>query len=262
MPTLEIENAELFYTDSGGDKPPVVFSHGFGMDRTMFDAQVAALSPHYRVISWDQRSWGSSIAKGPFNLWDSAKDLWLILDQLDIERAVLVGMSQGGFVSIRATLLEPNRVNALVLIGSQAGVEARAETDEMILTWLNSGASRIHRKLADAILGPGDWPIWYAKWDATDLRQLPWAYSCLIDREDVTRYLRQINCPALIIHGMDDRSIDPQKARIMKQELGGASTLVEIEGGTHAVNISHSERVNHEILNFLLSIALKGSESA
>ena len=100
MPTLKIENAELFYTDSGGDNPAVVFSHGFGMDRTMFDAQVAALSPHYRVVTWDQRSWGSSIAKGPYNLWDSARDLWMILDQLDIERTVLVGMSQGGFVSI------------------------------------------------------------------------------------------------------------------------------------------------------------------
>jgi 3-oxoadipate enol-lactonase len=254
MPMARLNGAELFYTDSGGHHRPVIFSHGFGMDHTMFDAQVRALSSEFRVITWDQRSWGSSLAPGPFNLWDSARDLLGLLDHLNIEHAVFVGMSQGGFVSIRAALLAPSRVEALVLIGSQAGVEARKETDEMIAEWTEFGAPRIHHTLAIAILGPGDWPDWFAKWDAMDKDQLAWAYSCLMDREDVTERLEEICCPALVIHGTNDQSIAFEKAVIMERELGGVATLVSIEGGTHAANISHPELVNDALLTFLRNL--------
>jgi 3-oxoadipate enol-lactonase len=251
MPMATINGAKLFYTDGGGHRRPVIFSHGFGMDHSMFDAQVRALSPRYRVITWDQRSWGSSLAPGPFNLWDSARDLLGLLDHLGIERAVFVGMSQGGFVSIRAALLAPSRIEALVLIGSQAGVEARKDTDAMIAEWTEFGAPRIQHTLANAILGPGEWPEWFAKWDAMDKDQLAWAYSCLMDREDVTERLEEICCPALVIHGTNDQSIEFEKARIMERQLGGVATLVPIEGGTHAANISHAELVNEALLNFL-----------
>jgi pimeloyl-ACP methyl ester carboxylesterase len=124
----------------------------------------------------------------------------------------------------------------------------------MIREWREFGASRIQRKLADAILGPGEWSTWYSKWDSMELQQLPWAYSCLMDREDVTDRLGEIKCPALVIHGTQDKSIALEKARIVQSQLGGKSRLVEVEGGTHAVNISHSEIVNEEILLFLESL--------
>jgi 3-oxoadipate enol-lactonase len=255
LAAFQINGVELFYTDSGGAGRPVVFSHGFGMDHTMFDSQVNALANDYRVITWDQRAWGSSKASGPFNLWDSANDLLALLDHLRIRSAVFVGMSQGGFVSIRAALLAPNRVEALVLIGSQSGVEARKESDEMIAVWREHGAKKIQQKLATAILGPGEWPEWFSKWGEMDLEQLAWAYSCLMDREDVTERLGGISCPALVIHGTDDQSIAFDKARIMERELGGATTLVAIGMGSHAANISHPSLVNEALLNFLRGLS-------
>src|SRR5580658_5654366 len=111
------------YTDSGGQGPAVVFSHGFLMDRTMFGRQVTALTPQYRVITWDQRGNGGTRAAGAFTYWDSAADVLALLDQLGVERAVLAGMSQGGFLSLRAALTAPDRVRALILIDSQAGLE-------------------------------------------------------------------------------------------------------------------------------------------
>src|SRR5246127_231698 len=110
MPVAAANGIEINYTDSGGTGPAVVFSHGFLMDHTMFDQQVAALTPEYRVIAWDERGHGGTRATGPFTYWDSAADALALLDHLGIERAVLAGMSQGGFLSLRAALAAPDRV--------------------------------------------------------------------------------------------------------------------------------------------------------
>ena len=102
----------------------MILSHGFLMDREMFVHQVDALAGEFRVITWDERGFGETESDGkPFTYWDSAKDCLGLLDHLDIDRAVLGGMSQGGFLSLRAALLAPERVRALVLIDTQAGVE-------------------------------------------------------------------------------------------------------------------------------------------
>ena len=90
----------------------------------MFAPQAAALAPEFRVIAWDERGFGETEFDGkPFTYWDSARDCLGLLDHLGIQQAVLGGMSQGGFLSLRAALLAPARVRALVLIDTQSGVE-------------------------------------------------------------------------------------------------------------------------------------------
>ena len=110
-------------TPATGDTA-IVFSHGYLMDHSMFDAQVEALRDGYRVITWDERGHGDTeTSEDPFSYWDSASDVIGLLDALDIDQAVLAGMSQGGFLSMRAALTAPDRVKALVLIDTQAGIE-------------------------------------------------------------------------------------------------------------------------------------------
>ena len=124
MPLAEINGQRIRFDDTGGDGPPVVLSHGFLMDREMFAPQVDALAPEFRVITWDERGFGETEFDGePFTYWDSARDCLGLLDHLGIDQAVLGGMSQGGFLSLRAALLAPERVRALVLIDTQSGVE-------------------------------------------------------------------------------------------------------------------------------------------
>src|SRR5579863_2963011 len=140
MPVAAANGIEINYTDSGGQGPAVVFSHGFLMDHTMFDRQVTALAPQYRVITWDERGHGATRATGEFTYWDSAADVLALLDQLGVERAVLAGMSQGGFLSLRAALTARDRVRALVLIDTQAGLEDPATTEgyeQLHQVWLD-----------------------------------------------------------------------------------------------------------------------------
>jgi pimeloyl-ACP methyl ester carboxylesterase len=58
MPVAKVNGQSINYTDTGGEGPVLIFSHGFFLDLTMFDAQVASLSASYRCIAWDERGFG------------------------------------------------------------------------------------------------------------------------------------------------------------------------------------------------------------
>jgi len=130
MPIAHANGQKLYYEDTGGSGPAVVFSHGLFMDHEMFAPQVTALRDRYRVISWDERGHGGTAGAdlAPFTYYDSADDLAALLASLGVERAVLAGMSQGGFLSLRAALTHPGIVKGLILIDTQAGVEDPEKT--------------------------------------------------------------------------------------------------------------------------------------
>jgi len=257
MPTAAVNGIDIYYTDSGGDGPAVVFSHGFAMDHSMFDRQVAALSDSYRVITWDERGHGATATPGPFTYWDSAGDVLALLDHLGVDTAVLAGMSQGGFLSMRAALLAPDRVRALIFIDSQAGVEDPANTDgyrQLRDIWMDQGPASVQEIVSAIILGPGDWADWYAKWAAADREQFSLAFDTLMEREDITSRLGEITCPALIIHGTADAAIPMDKAEALRDGLGGKTTLAVVQDGTHASNVSHPDEVNTAMANFLRTL--------
>lgn len=261
MPTAVVNGVSISYSDTGGDGPVVVLSHGYLMDSEMFGPQVQALAPHYRVITWDERGFGGTTATGPFSYWDSASDLLGLLDRLGIGRAVLGGMSQGGFVSLRAALSAPDRVRALILIDSQAGQEnpdIAPAYEQLEQTWLEQGPAPVQDVVASIILGPPGGPVdyapWFAKWARADREELRLAFRCLMDRDDITGSLGEISCPALILHGTADAAIPMARAEAVRDGLAGPATLVQVEGGSHASNLSHPDQVNSAILAFLQSL--------
>ena len=102
MAFAAINGQNIHFDDTGGSGPAVVLGHGFLMDNTMFAPQVEALRSQYRVITWDERGFGLTEFDGqPFSYWDSASDCLGMMDHLGIERCVVGGMSQGGFLSLR-----------------------------------------------------------------------------------------------------------------------------------------------------------------
>jgi 3-oxoadipate enol-lactonase len=252
--SASIRGTNIAYIDTGGPGPAVVFTHGFAMDHAMFDPQVADLGSDFRVIAWDQRGWGGTRATGPFTLWDSARDLLGLLEHLDVMRAVLCGMSQGGFVAMRAALLAPAQMRGLVLLGTQAGLEDRSGPDEIISTWMQYGPGPVQDRLASALLGPGDWSAWFAKWENMDRQQLDWAYRCLMERDDLTGRLPEIHCPVLVLHGTHDDAVPLERAQVLRSRIGGRTSFVAIEGGRHASNITHAVVVNAAMRSFLASI--------
>ncbi|NQY55375.1 MAG: alpha/beta hydrolase [Ilumatobacteraceae bacterium] len=260
MPFADVNGQRIRFEDTGGDGPVVVLSHGFLMNHTMFDAQVAALRDEYRVIAWDERGFGDTEFDGqPFTYWDSARDLLALLDHLVIERAVLGGMSQGGFISLRAALLAPERVAGLILLDTQAGVEAPEIVpayDQMIETWMSAGpVDELAEAIAAIIIDDADHhPAWISHWRSHPRERIEQPYRCLMSRDDITDRLGDIDIPALVVHGDNDTAISMECAEILAEGLPGASGVV-VAAGAHAVNMTNPEPVNAAIREFLASIS-------
>lgn len=260
MPFAEVNGQRIRFEDSGGEGPPVFLAHGFLMDREMFAPQVDALAPEFRVITWDERGFGETEFDGePFTYWDSAQDCLGLLDHLGIDQAVLGGMSQGGFLSLRAALLAPERVRALVLIDTQSGLEDPERLPvyrQMQETWLTVGPTdELTGAVASLIVGdPALNEVWIAKWKEAPRENMEAPGDCLFDRDDITDRLGEISCPAIVFHGTADASIEMEKAEELCQGLIGCRGVVRVEGGSHASNLTHPEAVNGPLLEFLRSL--------
>jgi len=114
-------DTDVFYTDTGGPGPALVLAHGFLMDSSMFAKQVSALAGQMRIVAWDARGHGQTRDAGNlFTYWDLAADTFAVMDAAGLAHAYVGGMSQGGFIALRAALIDSVRVDGLVLIGTAA----------------------------------------------------------------------------------------------------------------------------------------------
>ena len=263
MPFAAVNGQNIFYTDTGGaDKPVLIFSHGLLMDHTMFDPQIATFKDSYRCIAWDERGHGQTAKTGecpPFSYYDAANDLEALLQHLNIEQAVLVGMSQGGYLSMRCALTHPKVVRALVLIDTQAMPEDPSLMPHhmaLVQRWAESGLSdEMAATVESFILGEG-WSgaaAWKAKWKQVDNANLIQCFTTLGQRDDIAQKIADIQVPALVIHGTQDRAIAPERAKAMANTLPQA-TWVEIEGAGHAANLTHPQPVNQAMQAFLRNL--------
>jgi len=248
-------------TDTGGDGPAVLFSHGFLMDHTMFAPQVAALGGTYRCVAWDGRGFGGTHAPGPFTYWDSADDAVALLDHLGIDRAVFVGMSQGGFLSLRAALAHPSRVAGVVLIDSAADVDdaATIEGYQGMLHVFTQGTDEqregVFQVVAGLILGTDELAAqWIPRWRTIAPDQLGLAGGALLGRDDVTDRVAEIACPILAIHGTADQAISIDRAEALVALARDHRGVLPIDEAAHAPNLSHPARVNAALSAFLATL--------
>lgn len=256
MPFARIQANRLYYEDSGGEGPAVLFSHGFLLDHTMWERQVRALRDRYRCITWDERSHGMSEVNGPFTHWDAANDAVGLLDHLGIPKANFVGLSQGGFLSLRAALLHPDRVRTLALIDTAAGVdppEVIAGYRAMQKRWGEEGPTGEVAKInADLIFGANyDASAWFAKWQGKPPSWHDTAWDAVIGRDDIRARLKEIECPALVLNGSEDQAFTVEIARDIAANLGNAKEVVVVEGAFHCPAVSHPEAVNRALQRFL-----------
>jgi pimeloyl-ACP methyl ester carboxylesterase len=261
MPFAHINGVDIRYEDSGGDGPPILFSHGFLMDHTMFDAQVADLARDHRCIRWDERAFGDTRATGDFTYWDSAADAIGLLDHLGIDSAVFVGMSQGGFLSLRAALTAPDRVRAIVLIDSAADTDD-AQTLEGyngMLHVFGHGSederAAVFEVVAGLILGDEDLAKeWIPRWTEIDRDQLTTAGRALLGRDDITDRIGDISCPILAIQGSADQAITMDRVEALAALATDHRGIVPIEGAAHAPNMTNPDEVNAALRAFLTSL--------
>ena len=258
MPIAPVNGQHIYYEDTGGTAPVIVFSHGMLMDHEMFAPQVEAFRAHYRCIVWDERAHGKTAGDTiePFSYYDSADDLAALLGYLGVQRAIFVGMSQGGFLTLRCALTHRQLVRALVLIDTQAGVESPEQLVQYQQWFENWAANGLPEEIANASeqasLGPGcpDVETWKQKWRGWQGLNLLAACHALVKRDDLSDRLAGIDVPTLVIHGDADIAIPLEHAEDMARRLP-ASEMVIVSGAGHAANLSHPQIVNAAIEDFL-----------
>lgn len=265
MPYVSDADADavrVFYTDTGGSGPVVVFGHGFFMDSSMFSPQVEYLASRgFRVLCWDARGHGKteSAADSLFTYWDSARDVLAVMDAARVDRATLAGMSQGGYAALRAALLAPERVGALVLLDTEAGAsdaDEKAGYRELFDAWTNPDVplDPLADGLAPRLIGGSepDQAPWRARWHVSDRSAIRAAGHCLIERESVLDQLGKIRCPALVLRGELDESSTADKSAALADGLPASEPVVTIPGAGHAANWTHPDHVNQVLGGFLV----------
>ena len=243
------------YVDHGGDGPPVVLLHSFLMDAEMFAPQVRDLGDAFRLVAVDERGHGGTPANGPFDYWDVARDVLGLLDELGVDSAAVVGTSQGGFVGLRMALLAPERVRALVLMGTSAAAQApeiAAAYRELGEAWVENGpAEPLLDTVATICLGTTDAGDWREKWRQVPPEQVRANLATLVEREGLLDRLGEIRCPALVLHGSADGAYPVEHAQQIVDGLPAARPLVVVDGGAHFLSLTDADAVDPALREFL-----------
>ena len=256
MPFASVNGQQLYFEDTGGDEPVVVFSHGNLMNRDMWAPQVEALRGEFRCVTWDERLHGRTKDDGGlYTYWDSADDLLGLPDHLGAGQATLAGHSQGGFLSLRAALRAPERVKALVLIGTAAVAwppETLAQMSGMRDRFRDGGPDAVAPVLLGMLLGkPEIHQDWLRAWREQPQQRLADAVAVLMGADDISARLSQITQPALIVHGEADQPIPLPLGQMLRDRLPRAVDLIVIPGAGHTPSLTHPDQVNRPLADFL-----------
>jgi len=259
MPFFDTSSTRIYYEDSGASAPAVIFSHGFVLDRTLFTPQIAELAKRYRCVAWDQRGHGMSSCNESFSLWDSGKDCLALMDALGIEEAVLVGLSQGGFISMRAAVTAPRRVRGLVLMDTAARSFSAAELEgytAMRDSWVRNGpVGETATTMATLLFGPDfDQSGWIARWQSRPPADWSRPWEAILGRDEFFPRLTEIKCPSVVVHGGNDAAFPVSVAREICSALPNCRGCEIIDGAPHAPTLTHPEAVTRVLENFLESL--------
>jgi pimeloyl-ACP methyl ester carboxylesterase len=242
---------------SAGAGPALVLLHGWTLDARMWAPQLQAFAADHLVIAPDRRGFGRSTA--PPDLALESQDVIALLDHFGAERAVLVGMSQAGWVALDAARNYPERVAGLVLQGARFGTPQPAaeipipeyatliragRLAEMKRRWREHPLMHTEVKAAHESLG-----LMLAAYEGRDLlaarAPLP---------ELSTADLAAIHAPTLIVIGANDTPARHAAAEVLANAIPGAGR-VEIADAGHLCNLCQPEDYNRALAHFLISVA-------
>jgi pimeloyl-ACP methyl ester carboxylesterase len=226
-----------------------------------FEAQIEGLSSVCRLIIPDHRGFGASDpGSGPSTMEQLADDALSVLNALKIDRAVIAGISMGGYAAMALTRLDPGRVRGLLLIDTQmspddaAGKQKREETALAIEA---KGASHLIETLLPRLTSasaPAALKSRLADWTrSANPTGLAAAVRGMALRTDSRDILARFHGPACIIVGSEDTITPPERAKAMADLISG-STLETIAGAGHLAPLEAPDRFNAIAKTFLRSL--------
>ena len=273
MPVVTIDGRRIGYDDTGGAGVPVVLLHGFPLDRSVWDEQLAALTAAgARVIRIDLRGCGESEpSDGPALMEGLAGDVAGVLDALHVERAAVVGHSIGGYVALAFFRMYEERVAGLALVASHVAEDAshNASADPAqreLAAGRDDLAARLEREGTMDAAVESYLPRYFAPsvyQERPDIverartimqRQNPRGCAQLVrgmkERLDSHDLLEDVRVPALVIAGAEDSYLKPETLRATAAAMA-AGAFVRIEGVGHLPMLESPEATGYAIGSFV-----------
>ena len=260
--TASINGATLYY-ELVGEGEPLVLVHAGIADSRMWDAQIEVFAQRYRVICYDMRGFGrTSMVEGPYS---HHEDLRGLLDFLDVRWAHLLGCSMGGATVLNFTLRYPEKVGALVLVGSavngfEPDVEPPKQWDELVAAdeagdlervselevqiWVDGprrGSEDVSATVRDLV----------REMNLIALKNEAFGHGGDLTPEQATvDRLVDIRAPSLVIVGDLDQPWTTARAGLLERKLPNVRKVV-MPGVAHLPNMERPEEFNRIVLNFL-----------
>jgi pimeloyl-ACP methyl ester carboxylesterase len=235
--------------DAAGGKLPLLLTHGFGSSARMWEPNVDALSAGRRVVLWDLRGHGRSdspVDQADYTQAACLDDMAALLDACGAERAVIGGLSLGGYLSLAFWLEHRERVAALVLCDTGPGFR----NDEARQKWNDRAFATAARLERDGVfvLGDAERLPDSAHWSAAGIAR---AARGMLTQQDsrVIDALPSIDVPVLVVVGADDKAFlgatDYVTAKVPEAEL------VVIPDAGHSCNLDQPALFNASVGEFL-----------
>ncbi len=220
----------LYYQEQG-EGEPFFLLHGNGEDGTYFANQLSFFSDRYRVIAVDTRGHGKSPrGTAPFTMEQFAVDLHKLMDKLEIQKAMILGFSDGANIAMKFALKYPERVNALILNGGNLDTKGVKRSIQIPI--------EIGYRFAKLFAGKSE----KAKTHMEILGLM--VHEPNIKPEE----LRAIQAPTLVIAGTKDM-IKQSHTEIIAQNIPNAK--LSVIPGDHFIASKNAERFNKEVQDFL-----------
>ncbi|MFC1925954.1 alpha/beta fold hydrolase [Chloroflexota bacterium] len=231
MPEVKVNGTSIYY-EVNGEGHPLVFIHAGALESSSWHPQIVYFSTRYRVITYDIRGHGrSGFHEEGYSVDDCIEDLRQLLDHLAVHQTYFAGLSMGGHIALKFTLLYPERVAALIVAGTNSG----PMTDRVV---------SLHGEMAARLRA--------TKGTDSATKYLR-AYEANATRPDITDRLSEISRPVLILVGDQDMSSPHYISEEMHRRIAN-SQMVVLPNCGHKCNQDQPDVFNSTVSDFLQRI--------
>lgn len=250
-----------------GNGKPIILLHAFPLSRQMWNQNIDSIvAANYRAITPDLRGFGGSSNFADINSMEAmAFDVAELMDSLKIEKAVIGGLSMGGYVAFNFYRLFPGRVSALIICDTNAAADSddkRESRYEIIEKIEQQGSDVLIEDMLPNLVS--DFTKVNNKKLITELEQmfadadrqaLIAALRGMAERESHDEILKSIDVPTVLIFGETDSITDLDVARSMQNRIPG-SALFTLKNAGHYSNLEQPEQFNDVLSKFLSDVKL------
>ncbi|GAA4218731.1 alpha/beta fold hydrolase [Streptosporangium album] len=253
------------YTRSAGEGLPVVLLHAFPLSSAMWLAQRESLGAVCKVITPDLRGFGGSVlAEDEPSLDVMADDVVRLLDHEGVDRAVVGGLSMGGYVTMALCRRHPDRVLGVILADTKASADpeaARASRERIAVAVLDGGTSILVEEVLPTLVGTTTVQRRAMVFgrvrglvQSAPPKAVAWAQRAMAGRPDSFDTLRGLKVPALVIVGEEDGLTPLADAETMVEAVPDGRLTVIGKAG-HLSAVEQPEAFNRAVAGFIAELA-------